>query len=312
MADENADAQAAAGDTTADAKAAETPAAAPTEAVATKATTEPAKTDKVRDASGKFTPQQQPIWRDQITDAEARKLAETSTDLNHFAGRMLDMRRQLSKAIIPPGKDATPEEVAAYEKKIGVPESYTWTAPEGRQFTEQDLALQKRAGEAFKTAKFTGDQQKVVETLWNEIRTEAVKAQQKAIDDGMVAMEAELRKEWPGQEYETNTRIASQTWARFGGSEALENLKLENGTRLGDHPEMLKIMASIGRATMETAGMLGMSETAAKDLQQQHQEAIQKSYSASQRGDRSEAQRWARIGDDLAAKLWGTAPGHAA
>ena len=52
-------------------------------------------------------------WRASITDPDALKFAEDSTDVGHLANRAVEMRNKLSTAIQIPGKDASDEDHAA-------------------------------------------------------------------------------------------------------------------------------------------------------------------------------------------------------
>ena len=96
-------------------------------------------------------------------------------------------------------------------------------------------------------------------------------------------------------------------WQKFGGGEALENLRLEGGIRLGDHPAIVKMFAAIGRTTME-ATVHGMSSDEKSDLAAKHREARAKSIDAGMRGDREAQQKFDREANALAERAYGTEP----
>ena len=66
---------------------------------------------------------QEKDWREFIEGEDGQKYAERFTDLNSLVSGSIDMRKQLSSAIVPPGKDASDEQIAAYRKAIGIPRS---------------------------------------------------------------------------------------------------------------------------------------------------------------------------------------------
>lgn len=317
MADENAE-------------AAETDAEATTEAETTEQATDTGKSEEATPAApaattdidqtateraeaGK-TEKAEADWRASITDPKLRDLAGRFTSPADAVKMAADLREKLSKAApSPPGEDAPEEEVKAYLKKIGVPEGdYDFPVPEGYKLTDQDKAFRSEVSSLFRENRIPATAAKEIAKWFEGKQAEAAKELEAEQERIRQEQDTALRKEWKGKEYDTNVAIAGQAWQRFGGNEELEDIKLEGGGRIGDHPGLLKMFAQIGRATMETAGMLGMSESDAKDLQSQHAEAVRKSQEALDRGDSDEAKRWAAKGDDLAGRLWGHAPVRAA
>lgn len=305
MADENAADQKApetAETTAAETKVAETKTETPENAVETEKAPE-AKPD----AKGK-----KDDWRASIEDAKLRDHAGRFASPADLARAHRDLRDQLAKAPPSrPGKDAKPEELAAYLKKVGVPDEYTWTPAEGQKFSDAEVALQKKAGERFKAAELTAAQQKAVEGLWNEIRAETVAEATRAAIASYDAAETALRKEW-GADFDANANIANAAFTKYGklagiDVESVVGMKLEDGRELRAVPEMMRIFAAVGRMTMETTGIVGLDSNEKSGLLEQHREAVAKSSDANAKGDLITAKREFERSQELAKKLWGHA-----
>lgn len=248
-------------------------------------------------------------WRAGIQDQKVREWATQRFASAADAALMAyDARRKLSNAIIVPGKDATDEERAAYLKRIGVPEGdYSWQMPDGRQATDQDKLFQAEAGKVFKDLNISADQAKGLNAFWNALEKQSGEHAAKERDDHLAAQEAALRKEWGG-DFDVNANIASQAWGRFGGTEDVENLKLEGGGRLGDHPALMKMFARIGRETSESPGIVGMSDTDVKSLAEKHRELTGQAIDARERNDKTLADRLSREASAISERLYGTGP----
>lgn len=245
-------------------------------------------------------------WRASIKDDGARKYAEQFTTQEDLARDALAKRKQLSTAIIPPGEKATPAEIAEYDKRMGVPDVYTFDMPEGRQPTDAEKAFHTEVAEVFKANKLTAAQAKGVNAWWNEKQAAVLAAEQKAQEASQQAQDAALRKDWGG-DYDANVRIAGAAWAKYGGGPEVENLKLADGSRVGDHPAVMKMFAQIGRTTMESPGLIGMPDGEIASLQERHRSVIRQKIEAAAKGDHAEAQRLDRQSVEIAGKLSATA-----
>ena len=60
-------------------------------------------------------------WRDLIQDDKLAKHAERFTDIDALVKANIDSRKQLSKAVVPPGADADDSAWESYREAIGVP-----------------------------------------------------------------------------------------------------------------------------------------------------------------------------------------------
>lgn len=195
-------------------------------------------------------------WRTLVTDADAKKEAERTTDLNAGFKRIAELRTQLSSAITPLGKKPSDEQVTAYRKATGVPETaegYKFEVPEGHDLTDADTAFQSWAGATFHANLLSADQAKGLNAAWNEF---AAATQQAQIDaDKAYADETEdaLKKDWPGKEFEVNKGIADRTATKLFGDDIdnVREIETKDGRFILDHPALVRVFAKIGREMQE-------------------------------------------------------------
>jgi hypothetical protein len=205
-------------------------------------------------------------WRSILKSDEAKEFAKNSPDLDHFAARALEMRKQLSSAIIKPGKDAKPEAIAAYRKALDIPDDpkgYEFVKPE--YMSDEDFASENTKASLANIAKVAheaGAPKAAVAALWSFYTQAEAKALEnaKAADKSFVEQtEAQLRKDW-GADFETNKTFANRAfyhWAEKAGVDAstLKGLKTAGDRFLVDHPEIMRVFGTIGREMGE--GTLG-------------------------------------------------------
>lgn len=188
-------------------------------------------------------------WRAGIEDKELRDLAGRYTTPADLAKAVKDMRSELSQRIKVPGKKASEEEVAAYRKAIGVPEDaskYEFTLPEGKEATEADQAFQGKMAEVFHQAAISADQAKVLNEAWNEMTAAAEAEAARQQEAAREAAKKALDKEW-GPDAKANGELAVRAFKNFGGTDDFLGLELKDGSLLGDHPEVMKVFAKVGR-----------------------------------------------------------------
>lgn len=250
-------------------------------------------------------------WRDAIKDPEARKLAEDSTDPEHLAKRALDMRKKLANAIVKPGKDAPEEEVAAYRKALGVPDSpdkYEWPdLPEGQEVTDEVKASREAWAQRFHELNVPADTAKQLAEQINEDIAKAQQAQVEA-DKQFAEQQAEaLRSEW-GADYDKNktfaNRAASTLAERAGVNlEDLRHIETKDGRFLMDRADMLKLFATVGREMGE--GSLGgvATESERDAVETEIRQLREKQDEAQKRGDSKEANRLYQKEQEAIARL---------
>lgn len=217
-------------------------------------------------------------WRAAITDPEHKEFATRLATPADAVKVALDLRKANSAMIKVPGKDATPEDRAKFNKAIGVPETAEGYKFElGREATDADKAIQgKIAAAAFEhgvPAQALAGITKVVA----ELATAAKAEENRVAVEARAASEAALRREW-GADYEANKTLAGRAVQAFGEvkshPEVVEFFEktLVNGQKLGDHPVMVRMLGNIGRrmGEGEFIGAVGSDQRASlqTELQQ--------------------------------------------
>ncbi len=210
-------------------------------------------------------------WRATLQSDDAKKFAETSPDAEHLVGRALTMQQKLSTAIVRPGKDAQPEEVAAYRRQIGMPESpegYVFAMPEGQEPTEADLAFQTTMAEALHKAEVSTENVTLLTAAWSDFAQQTLEAQVASDKQFADKAETELRKAW-GEEYDENKTHAERAATFMFGDqyEEVRHMETKDGRFVLDHPVMLKAMAATGREMAE-GGLVPPMSTDARDQAQ--------------------------------------------
>lgn len=201
-------------------------------------------------------------WRAPIEDAKTREYAGKFTSVSDLADSALKSRQQLSKAIVPPGKNASDEDIAAFREKIGVPKEaagYKITYPEN---IPEALDPAKNEGMKAQVDEFlaevhakggNNDVAQAVIGKYFKMAVESKVAHDKTLAENAENAHAGLMKEWGG-DMNGNINAAKRAATEFGGdefAEFVENTEVD-GRKLGDHPGFLKAFAKIGRRMSES------------------------------------------------------------
>jgi len=161
----------------------------------------------------------------------------------------LELESFRGKSVVLPGKDAKPEEITEFYKKLGVPEK-----PEDYKLTElqglhESIKISDEGKKAFfdlaKKANLTPSQVDTINQWYLTSMNAATLAQVEANKVALDKAQNELRKEW-GTEYEKHLSLASRYVTRFGGPEAVAALG-----DLGSKPAVLKLFANAAKAMTE-------------------------------------------------------------
>ena len=251
-------------------------------------------------------------WRAGITDPDAKKFADRSPDLNHLIKRAKDANDRLSKAIVPPGKDADDEEVAAYRKSIGVPEKpdgYTFKMPEGQEASESDKAFHAKMGELFHAANISADQAAQLNKGWNALseamRDAQIQEDKKFAEDS----EKELRGEWRG-DWDANRAHANRAAEQMFGDdlEDFRRLETSDGRFVADHPFVLRALASLGREMAEGGLVPSLSADQVERAEDELRDIRDKIAKAQSEGDSQRANSLYQKEQALIAKMKGSRP----
>lgn len=233
-------------------------------------------------------------WRASLSD-DLKKHAERFNSPEDLVKGHMELRQKLSKAVVPPGKDADEETVAAYRKATGVPdkaEGYKFEMPEGVDATDVDKAFQKTMAETFHGLNVSAEQAKGLNKVWNDL-TEATKAAQIAEDKKFAdESEAALKASW-GKDFEANRDYANRAGEQMFGDdlEEFRTLETKDGRFVADHPVLLKALASIGREMGEAGIVPRLTGDAAEQAQDEINGLREKIQAAQAKGDNATANK---------------------
>jgi len=151
------------------------------------------------------------------------------------------LKTKLGSAIFKPGENATPEEKAAYQKALGVPEKSTdYEFPKGEGI-EHDEKFTLWAKDLFHKADISKDAAAVLSQGWDSYMKEFVAAQQKVEDDAIKEVETKLKTEWKA-EYDKNFELSKRAFNKFSGADLSE---------FKAHPTLIKAFFEVGKAMGE-------------------------------------------------------------
>lgn len=194
-------------------------------------------------------------WRDKLAKGDDKLLKELNryTSLENYfkSTRALKQMVHSGEYIKALGEDATPEEVAEYRKKIGVPEDvkgYFDALPEGLKVSEADRPMMEQYYEQALAANMKPAQANAA-IGWYYQQMEAVARQQEEADAAFHdEAENELRSEW-GQDYAKNRNMVKNLLAGApeGLAARLLNSRTPEGRKFADDPDSIRFLAQLAR-----------------------------------------------------------------
>lgn len=211
-------------------------------------------------------------WRSAITDPALKNIADRIASPVDAIKVIQDLRTQNSQRIKVPGEGATEEDLAKYRKAIGVPDKpdgYEVTLPDGLQMTEADQAVLSQIAPI---AHETGVPKEAFNKFVGKYLELSKQAEQQAIQTinqfGEQA-EKQLKREWQG-EYDRNVNLAGRLAETIGGAEFkafLNETPIAGGGMLGDHPVLVRFLATVARRTDEGDLMLTATPEEKQNIQ---------------------------------------------
>lgn len=199
-------------------------------------------------------------WRDQMSggDEKIKSLLTRYTSPSAAAKAFRDLRtaydardtKKPQEEIELPD-DPTEEQIAAYRKAKGVPETaadYEFEVPDGKELSDADIAIMNDFAAAMHERNMPAD---VVRNIsgWFLEYEEAVQQQRaEAAYNVRVQTEEKLRAEW-GADYRPNVNLMSNILQEHLGSSAGEflSIPLADGSRIGDNETFIRLMADLAR-----------------------------------------------------------------
>jgi len=191
------------------------------------------------------TPETSTDWKVSLSDdVKADKSLENIKDINALAKSYIHAQKMVGSDKIPvPNKYATEDDWNAVYEKLGRPKTadgYKFDLPQDKQVDE--VSLKEFSSQAHKLGLLPGQAQGMVK-FYNDI---TAKSLQDADSKALTARETstkELKQEW-GQAFDQKVSQAA-TLAKSVGATELLDTNLADGTKLGDHPVMIKAFAEL-------------------------------------------------------------------
>ena len=191
------------------------------------------------------TPETSTDWKVNLSDdVKADKSLENIKDINALAKSYIHAQKMVGSDKIPvPNKYATEDDWNAVYEKLGRPKTadgYKFDLPQDKQVDE--VSLKEFSSQAHKLGLLPNQAQGMVK-FYNEI---TAKSLQDADSKALAARETstkELKQEW-GQAFDQKVSQAA-TLAKSVGATELLDTNLADGTKLGDHPVMIKAFAEL-------------------------------------------------------------------
>lgn len=235
-------------------------------------------------------------WADSLPDANKKDYAKRFKGLDDVLDSQIELRKELSSRVKVPGKDAKPEDIAAFRKAIGASdkaEDYKAALPENYELGDVQTALlsqmQKAAAEtgvpAASFSEFTKTYFEMEQAVQAKCAEEVATFQRDST--------AALKKEF-GQDFDKYVRSAENfidTKLQVPEFIELLNDKIQwNGVtiELRSHPAIVKTMAQIGLRAGE-GGIIGHSPDERSSIQEQIAK-LEKDYPVGQRTRQQDAQ----------------------
>jgi len=194
------------------------------------------------------------------------------TDPGSLAKSYVHAQRMIGADKIPlPGKSATDDEWRAVYSKLGAPDD-----PSGYDISFNSASMGDSEMEGLKAALhqagLTNRQAQAFANYLDQSYSEGMSQRESAAEDARYQGEQELRQEY-GKAFEQKlerAQMAANTL--LGGTEIFDEITLSDGRMLGDHPEIVRMFASladqIGEDSLEgqTTEMIMTPEEASRQI----------------------------------------------
>ena len=210
------------------------------------------------------------FYNDPDTRSEPTKMFENVKDQATFVKNYASAQRQISKGdadfaertkgmVNIPGDDASEDDIKAYRKATGVPESaegYAMDIPEGddkESFAGVAAAVKTAALEA-------GAPAGVVSKIWGKV-VETMQAQFKGIEEkgqGLIDSEIAEMKELHKEKYDSFIKGTDEALAKFKGGAEVKRLLDMYG--VGNSPTIRNFLAEIAPLVNEGKTVFGLTQ----------------------------------------------------
>lgn len=255
---------------------------------------------------GDTTATEPPAWRDDWRERLAGNDEKELARLRRFRSpenvykSLRELEKKQSAGLLKPTlpADASPEEVEAYRKMAGVPkeatpEAYGVSFPEGFTATEADQAdLTEFLGKMHSK----NAPPELVQEAWNTylgIRSKADQQLYEAAQEKTVNQRAEIRAEF-GRDFDRNLRVGNQFLVQHLGEEkakSLTGMTLADGTKLGDHPDFVRLFTTAALATADDAALATAETNGSESVADAYRQALEVQFSDPKRYKTDEHQK---------------------
>lgn len=250
-------------------------------------------------------------WRSGIPDGALADQAKRMASPTAAMQSIVDLRQKVSGALVIPGDDATDEERADFNTKLGVPASMDdikINLPEGLDASlipDDAGTAEIKAG--LEGARAAGASQAVLDEVVSvylgmkqQEATDRIEADKEFTKTSMAALE----KEW-GADTEDNKKIASNAASLLFGDdfEAARLMETSDGNFLLDHPAMMKMFAKIGREMGDSSMGSFLSDDQKGSVMEKADEFRAKRNEALNKGDNAAAAKWDEAEREQLAKI---------
>ena len=191
------------------------------------------------------TPETNIDWKANLSDEiKSDKSLENIKDIEGLAKSYVHAQKLVGSDKIPvPNKFATEKDWDEVYQKLGrpaTPGDYKYELPEDKKIDE--AALKNFSDQAHKLGLLPGQANGMVK-FYNEMTSSALQEADTKATAAREASSTELKKEW-GQAFEQKISQAASLAKSVGATE-LFNANMADGTKLGDHPVMIKAFAEL-------------------------------------------------------------------
>jgi len=194
------------------------------------------------DASPKWTAQLEKELQGDAAFTKFKSISELGKSYKELEGK-------LGKAIVPPGENASAEDIRAFFQKMGAPDS-----PDKYTLDTSKLPKELASAELEKNFRtwahdsgLTNTQASALFDKYNEAMSAAFTSREQLIAVKADQTREALQAEW-GANYKANMAHMERAFTRFGSPEVA---KLITASGLGNDPAVVKMFAAIGKEIRE-------------------------------------------------------------
>ena len=177
----------------------------------------------------------------------------TYKDINGMAKSLINAQKMVgADKVAIPGKYTTPEEMDSFYSKIGRPDT-----ADGYELSSNEVIGEEGVTFFRELAHKNGLTQTQAENILTEyggyLDTVGEKTEDQ-IEQIRVGIEKDLQNEW-GDQYEKNIGYSNEVVSFFSSDDdAITEMKLADGTRIGDNPMIIEMFSNIGQFIAEKIG----------------------------------------------------------